>query len=762
MLTREDQHRFELPSTIMAALVLVLIAWIGLQHSMWPASQPTTGSASNFSAARAMVTVQRIARQPHPTGTTENAQVREYLLEQLRALGLKPQVQTTFAAMSSADGNSAGQVHNILFRIPGRERGKALLLMAHYDSVPNGYGAADDGASVAAILETVRVLQTVGPLRNDIVGLFTDGEEVGSLGATAFVAEHPWARDVGLALNFEYRGNRGAVVMFETSSGNRKLIQGFATARHPIGSSLMYEVYKLLPNSTDLTVLERAGIAGMNFAAIDGFASYHTQLDLPTTLSSATLQSQGELMMDMTRYFGGVDLTSVGAADCVYFDLPGLGVLSYPVSWVLPLSVGTALLFGIALWAGITGGTLRLSRVCAAVPVFVLITVTIAIGAALLWLAVRWMHPSYQKMVEVQEHQWYWLGFVFLTAGTYVAFQLRLQRWISATNLAMGAALVGLMALLASAIWMPGISFLLTWSVAPTLIAWAVLSSRRGQLLSDHMKRVVLSIGAAPGLLLFAPLIYDLFVALSTLAVATVLMVLTFWLGLVGPLLARTTQQLRLIPVTLVTGAVLILTGLLIANFGAQPPQADNLSYVFDAASGRAYWLSRDAELDEWERAYFGQKPVRRKLPELFGAYSGEYWLARAPDLGVQAPVIDVLEDKRQGEMRSLLIRVKTSQYVPQVLVYVDGATVVSSTLRGAALSSQPNQKWVLACYGLSDAGVDVGLYLKAVSAFKIFAVTRSYGLQGVVKPRNPGLIAQAERGSDMIQAVRSLTLVGR
>ena len=54
--------------------------------------------------------------------------------------------------------------------------------MAHYDSVPFGPGAADDGAGVVTLLETARALKAGPPLKNDVIFLFTDGEEAGGGG----------------------------------------------------------------------------------------------------------------------------------------------------------------------------------------------------------------------------------------------------------------------------------------------------------------------------------------------------------------------------------------------------------------------------------------------------------------------------------------------------------------------------------------------------------------------------------------------------
>jgi hypothetical protein len=42
-----------------------------------------------------------------------------------------------------------------------------------------------------------------------------------------------------------------------------------AETTFPVSNSLMYSIYKMLPNDTDLTVLENKSIQGYNFAFID-------------------------------------------------------------------------------------------------------------------------------------------------------------------------------------------------------------------------------------------------------------------------------------------------------------------------------------------------------------------------------------------------------------------------------------------------------------------------------------------------------------
>ena len=465
--------------TVAIGVIIVILALIitGLLHATPPAPLSASVSPSIFSSARAMSTVRQIAQKPHPIGTSENAKVRNYLVAELKALGLEPHIQTALGINKSDQGGSVGVVHNVLVRVPGRVSGKALLLMAHYDSTHTGPGAADDGASVAAILETLRALKTLPALQNDLICLFTDGEEAGLLGAEAFVAEHPWAKQIGLVLNFEYRGNRGPFVMFETSPGNGKLINGFAKAvPHPLGNSLMYEVYKRLPNDTDMTVFKRAGIPGMNFAAIEGHTSYHTQLDRPELLQEGSLQHQGEILLALAQHFGNTPLDDLRSADSVYFDAPGLGLVNYPVSWVLPLCGVLILLFAMVLYPGLKSGELRAARTALGALAFLIMIPALAGICQLLWIGIRRLHPEYDTLLQGDTYNshWYLLAFVMLVIGLFAFMQSGIRRWIRPMELAFGAMACWLLFLIAASIGLPGASFLFLWPLAPLLLTFGI------------------------------------------------------------------------------------------------------------------------------------------------------------------------------------------------------------------------------------------------------------------------------------------------
>ncbi len=112
-----------------------------------------------------------------------------------------------------------------------------------------------------------------------------------------------------MAVNFDTRGNAGESQLFETSGGNGRLVKLFAqTAPHPAGSSLSYEIYKRLPNDTDMTVFKKGRAAGLNSGFIGHWEAYHTPLDSAGSLDRGSLQQQGESALSLARALGNADL----------------------------------------------------------------------------------------------------------------------------------------------------------------------------------------------------------------------------------------------------------------------------------------------------------------------------------------------------------------------------------------------------------------------------------------------------------------------
>lgn len=340
----------------LAAVVIMLVTFALLEAAARPpAPLPATAPESQVAAGRVQETLARLVgdSQGHPTGTQQNAEVRQRVIDEMAALGLTVETQTAFACQPG--WAVCADVTNVMSRWPGTADGRAVLLTAHYDSVAAGPGAGDDLAGVAALLEVARVLSEEPPLPGPVILLFTDGEEIALLGAQAFVEEHPWAADVGVVINLEANGTSGQSILFETTHHSGWLTQTLGSAvPRLVGNAFADSLYTLFPFDTDLSVYAAAGIPGVNFAFVESHAQYHTPLDAPANIDPGSLQHHGDNALAAARAFASQDLRNPPTCERVYADIaPGLFV-TWPWEWTL----GIALALAVG-WVAVTALAVR-------------------------------------------------------------------------------------------------------------------------------------------------------------------------------------------------------------------------------------------------------------------------------------------------------------------------------------------------------------------------------------------------------------------
>ena len=267
---------------IIAILVIILSVYWSFSALMPSEISSLDTAETKFSTERALVHLKEISKETHYLGSEAHNKVRNYIVNELKKLGLETQIQEV---NSLSDKGEFSKPKNIIAKIKGENSTAALLLLTHYDSEPHSsFGAGDAGSGVVTILEGVRAFLSKNKRpTNDIIIVITDAEELGLNGADTFVNKHEWAKDVKLVLNFEARGSGGpSYMLVETNGGNANLIREFVKAnpQYPVASSLAYSVYKMLPNDTDLTRFREDGdIDGFNFAFIDDHFDYQTALD---------------------------------------------------------------------------------------------------------------------------------------------------------------------------------------------------------------------------------------------------------------------------------------------------------------------------------------------------------------------------------------------------------------------------------------------------------------------------------------------------
>src|SRR5580700_9028624 len=595
-----------LKEALLTFLFILFIAFVALSYLIPPAVVPGSAPATEFSAERAMENLKVIAREPHPTGSTANTRTRDYIVEQLRFLGLKPEVQKSVSTTPWDIGGapySAGTVENVIARLPGTNTTGALLLMAHYDSVATGPGASDNGSGVATLLETLRALRSGPSLRNDVILAFTDGEEDGGLGSQAFVDEHSLAKLVSVALVIDSGGScgRGPLVVENQHQQNgwlvRKMAQGL---RHPFASSISDDFRSAMSHGDDLNLYPK-GIEAINSGINSCPTTYHTMKDDLENLDARSVQDLGNSSLTLAHHLGSLDLKHPSEGKVVYFTFFDR-LFFYPVTWVLPLTLlALAVLAGI-LFLGFRRRQFTTQGLSFSFLLWLAALLVSGGVVALIWWALQALHLVNKSFLSAYNATPYGLGFVALTTATVSGLFVGFRPKLDAANLAAGAFLFCIVPLVLTCFFAPNASFQFSWPfVAVLLPILFELTLNRPASLALKVARLLC---AVPALFLFPLLIgYSGTTLDGKLDGMLILVILTtVLLALLGPQLEVLTVRSRwLLPgASALLAFSFILFGALRSGYDAEHPKPDTISYWLDSNTGKALWISFDTNPDNW------------------------------------------------------------------------------------------------------------------------------------------------------------------
>ena len=710
-------------------LFLVGAAVFSSTRTGQPRPVPANAPDTVFSSARAMTMLVDIAREAHPTGSPEHARVRQYLVDRLTALGLEPEVQTTTSMIQNGSGVRSATVRNVVARMSGTDSEGAVLVTAHYDSREIAQGAGDDGSGVVAILEALRASQERGPLKNDLIVLFTDSEELGLLGARAFVDEHRWMVDVRLALSFEMRGGAGPSIMFETGPDNGWVIGAFqASHPHPFANSMALEIYKRLPNDTDFSPFLDAGVQGLNFAGIDNAHVYHQEFDTPENFSESTLQHQGLNALSTIRHFGDQDLTSVDAPDATYLSFPVAGLVAYDAKWITPISGGLIALLLLAVGLAARGGWgFRGILIGLFMSVF---GGGVAYGMAL--ALAEWLpgfHPEVGSLHGSAFHSegWYILALAAGSLTIVTALHGIARRWIRAEDLALGALHLPLIIAVAVGSVAPLAAINLQWPVAAALVSTTIglLLGARSQGTVGWLASMLF---ALPVLLVMVPLTELIWLALNinVAAILAVLMVIGLYLALPALEGLRHPNSWWAPLTGLVVGGASLGMGILAARPSADRPAPSTLVYAFEHGTTQALWAtdpstdSLDLPAHVWAARLAGSDFEQMRDLSDFGYPDGEVPVTSAPTVDASPPSVVVERDTTFDGARHVTLSVR-SQIGAEMLrfQYPEGGTTRLLSINGKTISSPETMRWA-DHWGVPDSTVLLGLEMPAEATIQL------------------------------------------
>lgn len=731
------------------AVFLFCAFWVSL--ALWT-HQPTRAKgvetpAAAFSAYRAHAHLEQFATRPHPYGSPENAAVRDYLVDTIRGMGYEPEVhQHLLPQQVKRPRFVLARVDNVMVRVrgTGNGAGKALMLMAHYDSVVFGPGASDDGSGVVVMLESLRAMKEHPPLQNDIVFLFTDGEEAGLLGPKAFMA-HPWYGDVGMVINFEARGHYGPGYMYETSPENGWLIRQLkAAAPKPIANSLMFDIAGRMPTTTDYEVLKKQGMPGMNFAFVGGIKYYHTPNDSPEMISKDTIQHQGDNALAMILQLGNQDLSNVNAPDASYFNTLGGHLIVYPMTWVMPFAIGVLLVYLAMVFVGRKRGYLNLGGVLLGALCVLSAMVVVAALVGVLTLLAWLRFDAYM----IYNSDLFFAGFAALSVTIVALLYTQFRRKVSIWSLAAGAQLWWLVGMGYLAVVFPGTAYALTWPLGSSALAM-LLVFLLGPASSDRLRLGILLAGALVPLVLVGPWVYLVSVAVTIIPVAAWMGLAVLTMGLLLPLMAVMAQpNPRWLPALgSIAATPLLLLAFFWFQFTPQYPKMNHLCYGMDCSTGQAWWMSDEEVLDSWMRNIFPDD-TRGSVEAFRPGMAKPFRLAPAPLATFAQPAIDVLSDTVEGDRRVLLLLVRSPRQAGEIMVRGEaGAPVYAAALEGVPLGTDDGnpqnggeEHWAATFRGLSEAGVELRLKVP-LGPLKLTALEQSFGVlpvNGVTMPELP------------------------
>jgi hypothetical protein len=681
-------------------LILVLLLLLGgMAAKAWLVPSPSVREASasgEFNAQRAKARLTEVLgdQEPHPADSAANDAVRERLIAQLAGMGLKPEVRDQFACNEQykSPGVTCARVRNVVVSV-GPAAGKRLLLAAHYDSTPVGPGAGDDGVGVATLLEVAYLLKDM-PLARPVTFLFDEGEELGLIGARAFVEADPLHGSVDSLLNFEARGVRGPVNMFETSRPNAPALAAFGKAvQAPVANSLSTDVYRLLPNYTDVNTFDGRGWTTLNFAMIGHVTRYHSGGDTLAALDLGSLQHRGDQALRMAKELSaGVPQAS---GQRIFMDLLGAELIQMP-QW-LGLALLAALVIGLAWVAwkrralGRGLGSVAVAFVLSAMIAWIGLAVVGAIRPGMFWRA----EPIWTRLAVYASAILPALLAFSTIARPVDRERMRAAFWLFFVLVGAAIALVA-----------PGGTIFFLF---PPLLFFISTLARNGERWGALTAIVLLFLtwGAMLGLLeellnqgpmwVFAPL--------GSLIIL--------------PVLIEAKPLMRDVSPRWVAGAgsMLAILGWCAASaapaYSADRQQRFTIEYVRDADTGKASWsvLNDDAPLPRgFDRA--GQ--WHRGAP----SYSErKRWLADAPVLtGIGTPRVQVNGQAHEGDVRRVRLQIAANGAQSITLLSAKGADI-SSAGSGAFVrpiaKAGSGDRTMVRCFGRSCDGATIELTIR-------------------------------------------------
>ena len=668
--------------TFLSILIISLTVYVSFNDLIPSSEKPL--DKYDFSIENALDHLRIISKKPHYTGSEYHSVVRDYILNELKNMGLETEIQNQVVTRFCCVGTNTS---NIIGTIKGSSNGKSLVLLTHYDSRHHAsFGASDAGSGVVTILEGVRSFLSKNTIPiNDIHLVFTDAEEIGLLGAQAFVKNHSLVDNIGLVLNFEARGSGGpSYMLMETNGKNGVLISEFINAEpgFPAANSLMYSIYKMLPNDTDLTVFrEQANINGFNFAFIGDHFDYHTSLDSFERLDRNTLIHQADYIMSMLNHFSKINLSNLDSEnDYVYLNFPILKMLHYPYSWIYPLLIFSIIFFLFIIYLGLAINKLSIQGILNGILALTISLFTCLSITIILWKTISYFNPDYADILHGFTYNGYYYITAFIFLNIFCLFSIYYRFFKNSSGLDLTIMPIGFWLIInvLISIYLKGAAYFI---IPVNLVLFSILliyfSNFKG-----NKKMLLWTFFSVPLIYIFAPQLkmFPVGLGLDNLFITSFFLVLIFVLLL--PVFSNFAFKNQIKNLTLLIAIVFFALAFLNNDYDVNSKKPNSILYYSDLDSKQSYWLSRNENLDEFTSQFFKKNESIQEAS--FFSSSSKYGTphkqsALADFIKFSSSDIQILKDTIVENKRNLQLKISPERKINKIDLTTDDTFVLNS-----------------------------------------------------------------------------------
>jgi len=739
--------------SIFLLLVTFVVSYCSLQE---PEVNDKITAENQFSATKALQRLTDILppdNKPHPVNSVANAEVRNQIIRQLEDLGLSTEVQDTMGCTDGWRALNCSRVRNIITKIPGTDSSQTVLLMAHYDSVPAAAGAADAGHAVAIILEILEMMKQQPTFKNDLIVLINEGEEFGLLGAEAFVKEHPLAATVDVVINMEARGNKGKSLLFETGENNYRLLKLYQQyAKNPTSNSLTYEIYKLLPNDTDLTVLKRFGKTGVNFAFQGRVSHYHTPLDNIQNLSPGSVQHQGDNAYAMLQALLSTDLQTLPEGNAVYTDILSSFMVIWPDYMTIPLTFFSLFLLILICWQLVRIKQLTVTQLSISLPFAFAITLLSSLSCWILLNIVQFLsgqsQPWLSEAIPMRAAVW------LLPVALSMLFANKYKEKLGFWGLVIAAVSFLVAISVTASLYMTGISYL---TLIPSLVVLILLSLIiiTNQIENTKLITASLMLSSISIAILVFPIMLLLEDAMGLVLAPVFGLLESLVILLTIPLIVYASQSV--LKQIIYACGIISLLGLVISSqqqaFSPIQPQAMNFEYLQQGETASIQALTRHSLPQKMiaESAFSNEQKITRPWSKAI------YPSITTESLALPEPELQIISSEKQGDINFMTLRFISKRASSQFLLYSSDnkrLTEISFDKNTFAVPSKRDIQYFL-CTGIDCNGMSFTIKFTGDEPLKIGLVDYEFGL-----PTSLGYLTQSRGDSAQQIQTGDVTLV--